>query len=52
MCQRWNLGAHNGGLGADDFSEYGVQRLPAAAIVVAVPRRPAEMLEQTRLLAE
>jgi hypothetical protein len=45
---RWNLVAHNGGLGADDFGEDSVQRLPATAVVVAVPRRPAEMLKQTQ----
>lgn len=44
----WNLGAHNGGLGADDFGEDGVQRFTSAPVVVAVPRGPAEMLKMHR----
>lgn len=38
------LGAHNGGLGADDLGEDGVERFPAAPVVVAVPRRPTEVV--------
>jgi hypothetical protein len=41
------LGTHDGGLGADDVGEDGVERLPAAGVVVAVPRRPTEVLQFT-----
>ena len=41
------LGAHDGGLGTDDLGKDGVERLPAASVVVAVPRRPTEVLQFT-----
>jgi hypothetical protein len=39
------LGTNDGGLGADDVGEDGVERLPAAGVVVAVPRRPTKVLQ-------
>ena len=48
MWDGWeNLGAHDGGLGADDVGEDGVERFPAAGVVVAVPRRPTKVLQFT-----
>ena len=45
--RRWDLRAHNGSLHANNVGEDGVQRFPAATVVVVVPRGPTEMLKQT-----